>query len=71
MKNNHSQYVWPRWCIVDNRGLYYMHDATFTNEIGRAVTGSLLFIEQYAAYLRTCIADATISIRKLPKGVGL
>ena len=70
MKNNHSQYVWPRWCIVDNRGLYYMHDATFTNEIGRAVTGSLLFIEQYAAYLRTCIIDVTISIRKLPQGVG-
>ena len=48
-----------------------MHDATFTNEIGKAVTGSLLFIEQYAAYLRTCITDVTISIRKLPKGVGL
>ena len=31
----------------------------------------IIWFGRYEGYLRTCITDVTISIRKLPKGVGL
>lgn len=68
MEERGFKYHYSRWAIVNSTGLYYMADSIWTDNIERALTGSRMFIEPYALYLRSCIKDVEFIAKEVEKG---